>query len=108
MDPISIAIGGLIFIGGNISGRAATRRKAARPPKPPVLECGCGHNYGAHEAGTRCHAQVRRVDKRDVDFFGTPTERWSWVQCPCQAYDGPEPLPRSWTPDLMRGIDGNT
>ena len=70
-------------------GRASGRTQGARRLETaPGLICSCGHGYGTHEDKQRCH--------------GVDTRRRNGVQeldpCPCRRYDGPEPLPRAWTP----------
>lgn len=96
MDPISIGAGALILFVGTRLGRL--QRK---PPVVPATTCGCSHNYGAHGDGTRCHAQVKIADQWATDSYGRHVEyHWKWVPCSCQSYDGPEPLPRSWSPSV--------
>jgi hypothetical protein len=103
MDPLSLGVGGIIFIMGAAAGRV--RRGGPKPPKPAVLNCGCGHNYGAHKDADRCQAQVKRANQ--WNYTGTSATHWVWVQCPCQSYDGPEPLPRAWTPQQIRGHEND-
>jgi hypothetical protein len=50
--------------------------------------CSCGHGYGTHEDEKRCHA----TNTRRLNGMATIDP------CPCHHYDGPEPLPRAWTP----------
>jgi hypothetical protein len=72
---------------GWVLGRASGRR-SARPVPASTMLCSCGHGYGTHEDERRCH--------------GVDARRRNGVQaldpCPCRHYDGPEPLPRAWTP----------
>jgi hypothetical protein len=72
---------------GWVLGRASGRRGVPTAPAS-TLVCSCGHGYGTHEDERRCH--------------GVDAGRRNGVQvldpCPCRRYDGPEPLPRAWTP----------
>ena len=100
MDPLSLAVGAVILAVGMLIGRRMRRK----PPKPPAIKCGCGHNYGAHENGGRCMAGVKTANEWSLDKYGDrEASHWHYPQCPCRAYDGPEPLPRSWTPELPLG-----
>jgi hypothetical protein len=71
-------------------GRASGLRAGRAAPASTLL-CSCGHGYGTHEDEKRCH--------------GATASRRNGVQaldpCPCRAYDGPEPLPRAWTPAAL-------
>ena len=59
------------------------------PPKPA---CSCGHAVSFHDPETkRCHGKVH-----EKDYAGF----WNWVQCTCRRYDGPEPLPEFYAPEL--------
>lgn len=72
---------------GWLVGRASGRR-VARSVGTSTLLCSCGHGYGTHEDEHRCHGSdaARRNGMAVLD------------PCPCRLYDGPEPLPRTWTP----------
>jgi hypothetical protein len=78
---------------GWLLGRASGRRQVRAAPVSALL-CSCGHGYGTHEDEKRCH--------------GADPSRRNGVQaldpCPCRAYDGPEPLPRAWTPAELPGV----
>lgn len=71
---------------GFLLGRASGRAERSAPTS--TLVCSCGHGLGTHEDEQRCH--------------GADARRRNGVQvldpCPCHRYDGPEPLPRAWTP----------
>ncbi|GJF07859.1 hypothetical protein [Pseudonocardia sp. D17] len=76
---------------GYLIGRASQRRRG-RGPRPGTREiCSCGHGYGTHEGEARRH--------------GSEVLRLNGIQgvhrCGCTRYDGPEPLPRSWTPEPL-------
>lgn len=97
MDPLSLAVGGVIFGVGVVTGRTGRRSKA---PKPPELVCSCRHGYGMHADGGLCHGCTPRWDVTQGTYD---------VACTCRLYDGPEPLPRVWTSDptgLGGGNDG--
>ena len=74
---------------GWVAGRISGRNQAARRQGPTSeLICSCGHGYGMHEDEKRCHG----VDPSKRNGVHTLDP------CPCRLYDGPEPLPRAWTP----------
>lgn len=92
MDPMGIAIGGGLVIAGWLMGRVG-RKRGKSSDSTPALLCSCEHGYGVHQSGGTCHGDVKRPKYNIVG---------SWVgneyaACPCQSYDGPEPLPRVWT-----------
>lgn len=91
MDPASLLIGGALVGSGWFVGRASRRSKSVS--SVALNECSCGHGYGTHEDGRNCRTDVRRV--RDGC-----TSTYEWVPCRCLTYDGPEPLPRVWTPGV--------
>jgi hypothetical protein len=105
MDPTSLtlivgaglAIGpGLVgFAIGRATGLAAGRREANRPA---ALECSCGHGYGSHANGDACNGKIDEPAK--YDSFGKVIA-WKKAPCTCLHYDGPEPLPRAWTPTAL-------
>lgn len=97
MDVTSLTLlvgAALVAVPGWI-GWAAGRASTLRAPKPG-LRCSCGHGYGTHEDEKRCH--------------GVDAGRRNGVQvldpCPCRTYDGPEPLPRAWTPLELPATEG--
>lgn len=93
MDPISVLAGGVIFLAGVLTGRRVRRPTTTIDLQPPV--CTCAHGYGTHDKGARCQAQVeRRHYMEDGRHNGS-----EWAPCRCLSYDGPEPLPRVWTPE---------
>lgn len=90
MDPLTLLTGGGLLVVGALIGRAV-RPRPARDPGPV---CTCGHGYGQHEQGGKCVSKVERTNYGPgYSVLGT-----EWVPCPCLSYDGPEPLPRVWTP----------
>lgn len=80
---IAVVAGGFGFVAGRRTGRAL-----ARPALPTGNLCSCGHGYGTHENELACYADIprKRNGMHHLD------------RCPCRRYDGPEPLPRVWTP----------
>lgn len=97
IDPASLIVGALLFIVG--AGTGERRRRAPKPPRRPELLCSCGHGYGTHEAGARCHGQ----EERPFYLAHGVRNGFEWAPCPCRFYDGPEPLPRTWSPDELAG-----
>lgn len=88
-DPMTLAVGGGILAAGWLMGRASRRPKTPKPPRPI---CTCDHGYGMHEPdGGRCHG-LKQTWSQALGQHQVP--------CTCQTYDGPEPLPRSWVPEL--------
>jgi hypothetical protein len=67
-------------------GISIGRSMRPTPPKPLQAVCSCEHGYGQHEDVGKCHGQVRRATK--WNSLGDEKD-WTWVQCPCQRYDGP-------------------
>jgi hypothetical protein len=104
IDPGSLAMlvgAGLVVVSGWtgwLLGRSSGRRQVARRPgAASELICSCGHGYGMHEDELRCHAvdTAKRNGMHQLDA------------CPCHRYDGPEPLPRAWSPfSLPTGTEG--
>lgn len=95
VDPSAVTMlvgAGLVVVSGwagwligRVSGRNQVTR---RPGTTSELICSCGHGYGTHEDERRCHGSnaAKRNGLHELD------------PCPCRSYDGPEPLPRAWTP----------
>lgn len=91
MDPLTILSGGALLCVGVLIGRAMR----PKPVKDPGPVCSCGHGYGQHENAGRCGAEAQRAC--DWTYGGSPMA-WEYVRCACLSYDGPEPLPKVWTP----------
>lgn len=87
LGPSTIA-----WVAGHRSGRTAARRAAGIPA---ALECSCGHGYGTHHDAGACSGSTKRPT--GWTSYGE-SNHWDWASCPCPSYDGPEPLPRAWTP----------
>src|SRR3954452_6827886 len=95
IDPGTMAMlvgAGLVVVSGWIGwllGRSSGRRQVARRPGASSgLICSCGHGYGMQEDERPCHAAdtAKRTGMPQLDA------------CPSNGYDGPEPLPRAWSP----------
>lgn len=86
IDPISVAVAAVVFVGGWLTGRHARLKRTPRQPKPWCL---CGHQYGAHDPSTgECVEQEKeRANYTDI-----------WVTCSCVRYTGPQPVEQYWVP----------
>lgn len=93
MDPIGMLVGAVLLAVGWIAGRVHWRRDRT-PELSSATLCSCGHGYGIHDEGKSCGAEVKRA--ATWNYYAQITG-YEWVPCPCQSYDGPEPLPRVWT-----------
>lgn len=89
MDPLTLFVGGGLFAVGVLIGRAMR----VKPPKDPGPVCTCGHGYGQHEQAKKCHGEEMRSRYSAGSWTG-----YEYAPCPCLSYDGPEPLPKVWTP----------
>ncbi len=96
MDPVSLAVGGVLLAVGFVAGRLGRRR----PPGPvtPQAVCSCGHPLSQHDPERNtCHAEVVRdtYNKRG---------RWAghtWVACSCRQYIGPRPIDEVFAPRVL-------
>jgi hypothetical protein len=97
ITSVTLVVGAVLVVVpgwvGWVLGRASARRG---PSRPPALVCSCGHGYGTHEDEKRCHG----VDERRRNGVAVVDA------CPCRHYDGPEPLPRAWTPPTLPDPSG--
>jgi hypothetical protein len=73
-----------VVIGALIGRMAWPARGMAPKPGEPKPVCGCKHHYSMHDQSGRCHEQEWRYSKGEGEH---------WVDCACQRYTGPEPLP---------------
>jgi hypothetical protein len=89
LGPSTIA-----WVAGRRSGRGTARSLASLPA---ALMCTCGHGYGTHHDGGACSGTTECL-LTSTDYGRT--QEWERVPCGCHGYDGPEPLPRVWTPAL--------
>lgn len=94
-DPITLAVGGGLALGGWLAGRFGRGSQSGNHTAPGTATvCSCGHGYGSHDGP--CRAEIERPHYHS---YGGRSG-YEWVPCPCQAYDGPEPLPRVWATEL--------
>jgi hypothetical protein len=95
MDPLSLAIGGVLLAVGFVAGRLSRRRRA---PAVPQAVCACGHPLSQHDPeSTTCYAEVAR------DTY-TKRGKWAghtWVACKCRQYIGPRPIDEVFSPRLL-------
>jgi hypothetical protein len=57
LDPISIAVGGLLVAGGWLLAQLQRRRPLT---SPLTAVCTCSHGYGTHDNGGPCTAEIER------------------------------------------------
>lgn len=70
MEPISLAVGGILMLLGIVVGRLGRRRVKAL--SPPQAICGCDHGLNMHDEHV-CDCQ-KYVGPRPIEeFFSTPT-----------------------------------
>lgn len=85
--------GAAILLFGLVAGYLAGRR-GRRTPTPPAIEavCSCRHPRGQHIDGKgACQVQTKnRLNGMQM-----------LVPCSCQMYDGPEPLPQFYAPEIQ-------
>lgn len=87
--PIVVELFAVVGFSAVIAGGVAVLRNIKRKPKGPI--CSCAHGYGTHEPNGRCHGEIKR---------GRGMDGYEWVPCPCQRYDGPQPLGEVWVPPM--------
>jgi hypothetical protein len=96
VDPLSLAVGGLLVVVGFVTGRLGRRRPTG--PVVPQAVCACGHPLSQHDPeSTICHAEVAR------DSY-TKRGKWAghtWVACSCRQYIGPRPIDEVFSPRLL-------
>lgn len=92
ITALTLIVGAVIAVTsagtGWLAGRRAGRAQLAAPAVAAGLACSCGHGFGTHDGGLRCH--------------GTDLRRRNGMQhldpCPCHRYDGVPPLAQVWDP----------
>jgi hypothetical protein len=99
MDPLSLAIGGVLLAVGFVAGRIGRRRSV---PAVPQAVCACGHPLSQHDPeSTTCYAEVAR------DTY-TKRGKWAghtWVACSCRQYIGPRPIDEVFAPRVLPPTD---
>jgi hypothetical protein len=89
IEGAAILLAGLI-IGWLGRGRAHKNDTDTLATRPGT--CSCGHAKGVHLDGKgKCQAN---------DTVTANKNRRGWA-CPCQMYDGPEPLPAYYAPEIQ-------
>ena len=84
--------GAAILLVGLVAGYLAGRRNR-RTAAPKIIEavCSCRHPRGQHVDGKGACQAKSKESANGVQMF---------VPCPCQLYDGPEPLPQFYAPEI--------
>lgn len=94
---IELLAGAGLIAGGIVLGRLTVRPRRTGTVVPP-RRCSCKHARSSHEHPTGpCHEQVEQANR--WDSYGKPTG-YVYVPCPCQRYDGPEPMPSTYWPGV--------
>jgi hypothetical protein len=85
--------GAAILLVGLVAGYLAGRRNRSTPvPITSEAMCSCRHPRGQHLEGKgACQAKTKE-SANGVQMF---------VPCACQLYDGPEPLPQFYAPEIQ-------
>lgn len=79
VDPLSLAVGAVIFAVGYVSGRVGRAHRTRKPADPYV--CGCQHHFAVHDPKTNaCNASVYRGGG------------YGYKPCACKQYVGERPL----------------
>jgi hypothetical protein len=87
-----LAGGGLMAVGFLWGGRRQRRTFELQRRGDPEASCGCGHHFALHDGDGRCrHLEV----VKSLAESGHGSSRWDVreLECRCQRYTGPEPLP---------------
>ena len=87
-----LAGGGLMAVGFLWGGRRQRRAFELQRRSDPEASCGCGHHYALHTDDGHCR-QVEIVRTKTVAGRGEVSWDVREVECRCQRYTGPEPLP---------------
>jgi hypothetical protein len=85
--------GAAILLVGLVAGYLAGRRSRRTPP-PVTIEaiCSCHHPRGQHVDGKGACQAKTKDSVNGAQIF---------IPCPCQLYDGPEPLPQYYAPEIQ-------
>ncbi|WBQ05486.1 hypothetical protein [Kribbella sp. CA-293567] len=85
--------GAAILLAGLLAGYLAGRRsRPTTPPNTTGAVCSCQHSRGQHIDGKAACQATNKVSANGVQMF---------VACSCQLYDGPEPLPQYYAPEIQ-------
>lgn len=91
-DIILMITGAGAMLVGFIGGRVHRPKRALKPPKPV---CGCRHSLGLHDEGTgECHGTT------PGDYYKNGKWLANRRPCTCRRYDGPQPLPEFFAPEI--------
>jgi hypothetical protein len=94
MDPISLAVGGVLFAAGFLVGKITRRRSKDDGVK---AICGCGHGLEKHDPKDgACHGEEQRSRFEDGHWTGH-----EYVQCACRQYTGPRPIEELFAPKFL-------
>lgn len=85
--------GAAILLVGLVAGYIAGRRNRRTPaPNTTGAVCSCHHPRGQHLDGKGACQTKSKVTVNGTQMF---------VPCSCQLYDGPEPLPQFYAPEIQ-------
>lgn len=96
MEPISLAVGAVIFIAGYVSGRIG-RARIRSSVKPATYLCGCRHHLSEHDPATNA------CKHRDYHYT-----TGAFVRCDCAQYVGERPLDLGLLADQARAAQLRT
>ncbi len=95
MEPISLAVGAVIFIAGYVSGRIGRVRRMPRAADP--YRCGCTHHLSQHDPATNaCNVSINKHDGH------------GYRPCACKQYVGERPLDLDLLADQARAAQLRT
>lgn len=96
MDPISIAVGGILMLLGIALGRLGRRQVKAIPPPRPI--CSCAHGLAFHDQKTgACHGTMEIQLYNTVNDYAGKEIR----DCTCRQYDGPKPIEQFFAQQML-------
>ncbi|ADB29147.1 hypothetical protein Kfla_0016 [Kribbella flavida DSM 17836] len=84
--------GAAILLVGLVTGYLAGRRSRRPEPLTGAAVCSCHHPRGQHLDGKGPCQADNKQSVNGVQVF---------LSCPCQLYDGPEPLPQFYAPEIQ-------
>jgi hypothetical protein len=96
VPDLPLLLGAAIFAFGMLAGRFwPARRKGRKPVKSAVPACGCKHDLSFHDPQTgQCHSPMY--------VPGTSSRSSHHEPCTCRQYNGPQPLPEYFAPEIGR------